>query len=85
MQQIDHTRGNGLGMSEMASKKQKRLTLAQARDKWPLAKVNSAVEKRLKTTAAKAEKDRAFRLFVRTALNGETDKVTGWRKQVWET
>ena len=52
---------------------------ARSRGQLTLAKINSDVERDLKVAASKAEKDRAFRLFVRTALNGDTDKVTGWQ------
>ena len=50
------------------------------REESTLAAVNSKVERELKTTASQAGHDQAFRLFVRTALNGDTDKVTGWKK-----
>ncbi len=45
---------------------------------WTITRVNKAVEKDIKTAAVQAKDDPAFKLFVGSALNGDTLKVTGW-------
>ena len=49
---------------------------------WTISRVNRAVAKDIKNAAAKGKNDAAFKLFVGSALNGETPRVTGWKRSV---
>jgi hypothetical protein len=63
----------------------RRLELAKRKARTSLTAINNKVEARLKASALKGKDDAAFRLFVRKALNGDTDHVTGWTKEPAES